>query len=230
MIAIVILGIWRLLKTKKDKNLFILFKINLILIIVSFLIFAVFITVEVKNWYLWGLTAPMALLIIFSLFPLRKYKLLIMLFLVSYLFINVIPFFRNERIVKTKLDPAQLSNQLTVLSIIYNDSQNDPFSVFVYTPVIYDLNWQYLSWWQGIKEGRGLPTDFAYLPNQPDYVRNKNVYAPKPRTSPLVYLVIERGQENQFYARENWLKNFEESQIVWEKNVNDAIILQKRIR
>ena len=151
-----------------------------------------------------------------------------MLFLAAYMLANILPFAKNARINASKSDPAQLANQMKAIDYIYEDKKENNFSAYVFTPSIYDHNYQYLFWWQGIALDRGLPADFAYLPNQPDYVRNKNVYKSRKPAADLVYLIIENAAENEFYTKNNWLKNFQDYQLVWEKDINNAIVLQKR--
>src|SRR3989338_3617529 len=227
-LIIIIIGTFLFLKTNKDKKLSVLFKINLYSFILTFLIFTIFVTVEIKNWYLYGVTVLFAFLIVFALYGVRSYKFVLPLFLTTYVFLNILPFFKKERIVISRSDPAQLTNQLSALNLIYSDSANLPFSVYTFTPSIYDYNYQYLFWWQGIKLGRGQPEDFAYLPNVPDYVRNKGIYAKNTKPTDTIYLIIEKGKENEFYTKENWLKNFDRYRLIWEKNIGNAVIVQKR--
>lgn len=223
-------GIYKFLKTKNSQKLLILFKINAYSFLITFLIFTFLVTVEIKNWYLYGITILFVFLIVFALYGLRRFKFIRPLLLIIYLVLNVTPFFRSERPIRAKADPAQLSNQLQAIDLIYKDSNNLPFSVYTFTPSIYDHNWQYLFWWQGVKLGRGLPGDFAYLPNQPDYVRNKDVYSRKGEITSAIYLIIENAKENEFYTKNNWFKNFDSFGIVWQKDINNAVTVQKRAK
>ena len=229
-LAVFAVGLLRSIKAKKNRKLKILFKINFLSLVVSFLLFTIPFSVEVKNWYLNGLVLIFAFLITFSLYGLKNFRLILPFFLIIYLTLNLLSFFRNQRIAALRSDPAQLSNQLKAINLIYNDAKRLPFSVYTFTPSIYDLNWQYLFWWQGYKLKGGLPADFAYLPNKPSYVRNKYLYASASTASGIVYLIIEKGRENPFYTRQNWLREFEAMSLIWEKNINDAISLQKRIK
>lgn len=221
-------ALYKFFKTQKDKNLKILLKVVLISFSIIFLIFTVIITVEVKSWYLYGTIVLFAFLIILALYNLKKYKIILPIFLLLYPILNISPFLSKERVDHSRIDPAQLSNQLKAIDMIYQDANNLQFSVYIFTPPIYDQNYQYLFWWQGVRLGRGLPQDFAYLPNQPDYVRNKNVYTKSTNLSDQIYLIIENGQENEFYTRANWLKNFDTYKIVWEKDIDGAVKIQKR--
>lgn len=231
IVPILIWGIFKFFKDAKDRKLRILFKINILSLGLFFLIFTFLITVEVKNWYLYPLTIFWAFLIICGLLGLTKRKAAVFLFMMIFLVLNITPFFQKERFIKSGSDPAQLVNQMEAINLIYEDSQKENFSVYTFTPSIYDHNYQYLFWREGVIKKRGLPSDFAYLPNQPDYVRNKNIYAkPSLFQSTIIYLIIENAAENEFYSKNNWLNNFEGFKIVWEKNINNAIVVQKRIQ
>lgn len=231
LLIIITVGIFYYLKSEKSRNLLVLFKINFISLIVTLLVFTVLVTVEIKNWYLYGLTIPLAFIIVFALLGFKKYKVVTFLFLVIYLVANINPFFSIDRLEKASSDPAQLSNQLTVVREIYADASGKQFSVYVYTPVIYDYPYQYIFWWQGVKLGKGLPVDFSYLPNQPSYVRNKHLYAKDTQErTPTVYLIIEKAQENEFYSSRSWLENFKDYKTIWQKDIDGAITLKKLTR
>lgn len=235
ILSLLVFGMINFFKKKKqsfsahlNENLDILLKINLLTIIVSFLVLTLLITVEIKIWYLYGLSIPIAFLIATAIYAIKN-KILSLLFITIFVTTNILPFFKDERIRLAKQDPAQLSNQMKAVNLIYQDATNTDFSVYVFTPAIYDYPYQYLFWWQGQAHGRGLPLDFAYLPNQPDYIKNKNIYAPNAQISENLYLIIENALENEFYTKNDWLKNFQDFKLVWEEDINSAITVQKRI-
>ena len=221
--------IYLFFKKVKDKNLRILAQINLYAIIITLLIFTLFITVEVKNWYLYGTTVIFAFLITFALHAFKKYKLFLLIFLLIFIVANIYPFFKKERTIKASSDPAQLANQLEAINLIYEDAKDTNFSVYVFTPSIYDLHYQYLFWWQGIRLKKGLPADFSYLPNQPAYVRNKEKYATVARQSDTIYLIIENAPSNEFYTQNLWLASFDKYKQISSKNINNAIRVEKRV-
>ena len=196
----------------------------------NFLIFTFLVTVEVKDWYLYGTPVIYAFLATIATLALGKNKFLKTALLILFIFLNVSPFLASDRTASSKVDPAALANQLKAVNLIYDDAQGEIFSVYTFTPSVYDYNYQYLFWWQGQKVGRGLPAEFSYLPNQPDYVRNKNFYAKPAEQSNPIYLIIENASENEFYTRENWFKNFDNFQLVWGKDINGAVTLEKRVR
>ena len=226
-LAIIILGLAKATKNS-SQNLKTILKLNLLFLVSSYLIFTILVTVEVKNWYLNGISVVYSFLVAIALtsFKIRNFSIaLIFIFLL----INIIPFFKNERHIKSRSDSASLSNQMTAINIIYGDSENEPFSVYVFTPSIYDHNYQYLFWWQAKSEDKKLPSDFAYSPNVPSYVRNKENYAKQKETS-VIYLIIEKAPENPFYTKVQWLSQFTNYRLIFEKEIANAIILQKRVR
>jgi len=228
LLAITLVGLYRFIKNNGNKNLSILFKINLSIFIITFLINTFLVTVEIKSWYLYGLTVNAAFLIVFALIGIKS-KLITFIFLALFLIANLLPFAKMERLQKAKADPATLNNQLKAIDLIYKDATT-PFSVYVYTPSIYDLNYQYLFWWQGIKNKKGLPSDFVYLPQKPNYVRNKSKYSASPKLENTIYLIVENAPENEFYTSVDWQTNFNNYKIVWEKNISGAIKIQKRLK
>lgn len=220
-------GIYFFIKKVRDLDLRKLFYLSLLALAVFFLLFTVVVTVEVKAWYLYGLPPIFAILVTLILQTFSRYKNLILLFLAIFILFNILPFMLETKKSIINKDPATLTNQLSAIDFIYNDAAS-PFSVYVFTPAIYDHHYQYLFWWQGIKRKKGLPQDFAYLPNQPEYVRNKEFYATGAEESDTIYLIIENAPENEFYTRQNWLKNFDDYKEVWQKDINNALTLEKR--
>lgn len=230
LISAIGLGIYFFVKKVKDENLKILLYLSLLSILIYLAIFAVIFTPEVKEWYLYGTPPLFAIMTTLALYLLQKYKWLIAILLAIFVFFNISPLMSQTRRAAAARDPANLRNQLAVVNLIYDDSPQE-FSVYVFTPAIYDLNYQYLFWWQGTREDKGLPQDFAYLPNQPDYVRHKNFYTTSgAEISDTVYLIIENAPENEFYTKAQWLKNFDNYQVVWQKDIRSAITIQKRLR
>lgn len=228
------LGIYRFLKSSKNPQSpqqtepLVLLKLAVISLAVVAFIYTFPFNVEVKNWYLYGTSVPISILIAFSIYAYKRQKLLIYLLLGTYLILNLSHFFNWEKRNLGLRDPAQLTNQISAINSIYEDAPNSSFAVYVFTPPIYDLNYQYLFWWQGIRLKKSLPTEFAYLPNQPEYVRNKTRYAVDPKISDTVYLIVENSSQNPNYSQKEWLKKFRDYKIVWDKNINNAITIQKR--
>ncbi len=226
-LAIIVVGLYKFWQRSNriQKTLII---INLIFLILTFLIFTFLVTVEVKGWYIYGITPIISIILALSLYGFREHKLKLLSFLALYLIVNLAPFFKSDRIEKAKNDPAQLKNQLAAVELIYRDSGNQPFSVYTFTPSIYDYNYQYLFWWQSKKKGKTLPADFAYLPNVPAYVRNKSFYQSQTQQQNIAYLIIENAKENEFYTSASWIATFDDYKPVWRKYIGKAIVVEKR--
>ena len=227
LLGLIIFSSYQIIKTKTNKNLKVLHQVNLIALLLSFAVFTFPITVEIKDWYLYGLTVIFAFLITDSVTSFRKFHILTPIFLIAFLTINLKPHLLKDLKI-SKGDPASLNNQLEAIDLINNDSTENNYSVFVYTPSIYDHNFQYLFWWQGVAKKGELPELFAYLPNKPDYVRNKHLYAKNGKLSDEIYLIIENSLENEFYTKKNWLREFENYNLIWEKDINNALTVQKK--
>lgn len=61
-------------------------------------------------------------------------------------------------------DYGLLTNQLTVTDYIYNEARNKGFSVYTYSPHVFDYQYQYLFAWYGRKKYGFLPCDYSFLP------------------------------------------------------------------
>lgn len=227
LIVIASFGVYRLEKTD-EKLKKTLLHINLIFLTLTFLVCTFLITVEIKGWYMYGIAIPAAMVLTLSFYQFRNQKHKILTLLGLYLIFNLLPFFKNERTQMASRDPVQLTNQLKALDLIYSDHQGEPFSVYVFTPSIYDYNYQYLFWWYLEKKNEPMPSDFAYLPDVPDYTRNKNFYTKNPTLENQVYLIVENAKENEFYTKSDWLKNFADYEIAWSRDINSAITVEKR--
>lgn len=221
-------GTYLFYKKNHSKELKTIFAINLIFTLLTFLILTFLVTVEVKSWYLFGLSIPMVFLMVFSLMGFKNNRLASLSLLILVL-VNIYRQFNHELVQNSKNDPANLNNQMAALGLIYEDENLASSVVYIFTPSVYDLNYQYLFWWQGVLKKRGLPQDFAYLPDKPPYVRNKEIYSVSNKAEPsFVYLIIEKSAQNEFYTSTSWLNNFNGLNILWEKDINSAIVVQKR--
>lgn len=223
-LSIIIIGIIRISKKEISKNLEILFKINLLTLSIVFFIFAFLVNVEVKIWYLYGVSIIFVFLFAISLYTVKN-RFIVFLFLTFFLSINLYPYLTKPQV--SGNDPAKLKTQLKAIDLIYRDS-HDPFSVYVFTPSIYDFHYQYLFWWYGIAKNMGLPNEFAYLPEKPAYVKNKEVYQATKHSPKTIYLIAELSEQNPHYTRNDWFKNFREYRTEWTTNINDAILVEKR--
>ena len=220
-------GTINFLKNAKDKTAKLVLAINIYSLIIIFCVYTIFVTVEVKVWYLYGLTTTLTFLLAFTLYSVHKYKIL-QIFIISAITFLCTYNFLSAKVSVSKKDPVLFSNQQEAIDKIYEDAGRNTFSVYVFTPTIYDYSYQYLFWWQAVKLNKGLPQEFSYLPRVPSYVRNKQVYETRPASeSKITYLIMENSQENEFYKKSDWTQNFNDKKAIWTKNINDAITIKK---
>jgi len=102
-------------------------------------------------------------------------------------------------------DPSEYKNEIAAIDYAYNQAQGKNFKAYVYSPGILDLPYQYNFWWYGQKKYGYAPIDYAYLPNQPEYIKDKARLPNKLASgnSGLVILIKEPG----YPAREDLWKN-----------------------
>ncbi|MBI4215552.1 MAG: hypothetical protein HY602_02410, partial [Parcubacteria group bacterium] len=109
---------------------------------------------ELKSWYLSGFSSLFILsisLIIEKIFTFRK--------LIAISIIAIFMLWNTEiftKLIPKNISPAApetLTAQLEVVDWIYQDALKsaEPFSIYTYTPPIYDYTYQYLIWWRGAK-------------------------------------------------------------------------------
>ena len=228
-VLLIFLIIYGLIKFYKQFNpdFLVLFKINFYCVLLFFLIFTI-INVELKGWYLYGLAIPFSFLWAASLTKVsRKLKLI---FLIIFLILNINNIYNSKKLVAFRKDPSNYNNIEKAVNYTYNNAEGKDFSVYVYTPPIYDHQYQYMFWWQGIVLKKGFPQEVTYLPEKPQYIINKEVYQKSTTKGNLIYLIIENALENQFYAKSDWINSFNDYKIIQTKNINEAILVEKRVK
>lgn len=102
-----------------------------------------------------------------------------------------------------------LRHEITVIDWIYNRAQGQSFIVYSFTPSIYDYAFQYLFWWYGFKKYHYRPTEIAYLPSQPEYIKDMKFFwkDTKPTNSETpTFLIIEKSDNKDLYNK--WMGNF----------------------
>ncbi len=126
------------------------------------------------------------------------------------------------------LDPSLLKNELMAIDYAYQHADGQGFKAYVYLPSVIDYPYQYLFWWYGLKKYGYTPEDYAYLPNQPEYISQKtsfNVTNNKP-SSNIIILIKEPDRIN---LRELWENNFRNDELIDQK-VMGSLILETRKR
>lgn len=227
-----ILSLILVIAGKKEKNFV---KINLLVIFVPFLAYIFLFPPELKFWYLSGLTIPFILLTGLVVYFLWQKNFIFGLFLLTFLviantklFSRIDDFFHPKEVKGSEF----LAVQKKVVDWIYKDARGRPFSVFVYTPPIYDFHYQYLFWWYGKKKYDYWPEEYSYLPGKIDYVPFKERYLTMQKAIQgekpieLFYLIIEPDNIKQ--RVENWKNTFAESQLLKEEEIGERVIIEKR--
>ena len=93
-------------------------------------------------------------------------------------------------------DPGLLTNQIRVVDWIYQNSENNGFRVYTYTPNKYDDHYQYVFWWYGREKYKYLPCEYSFMPKAIKYLYVPNselpVYTePKLGCDKFVFLIME---------------------------------------
>lgn len=225
--------------TKKffnQKNNYVLFfSLTIFNIFVFFCYFLLF-TPALKNYYLFMLPVLYVLLIGALLSYLYKYKFVsrrvLNIFLLLIIFVNIYPLFTGKY---TQLNNQSYFLQKSIVEKIYQLAENKPFEVYVYTPEIYDYPYQYFFSWFGNKSYGYIPAEYAYLPEKPEYVLNKEYFDIGKKTNLKnneftgdIFLIVGPGK-HMFYKKDDWLRNFSQKDIVFEHEFPGNIVI-KQIR
>lgn len=106
-------------------------------------------------------------------------------------------------------NPSILRNELLAIDYVYQKAQGKDFKVYVYMPSIIDYPYQYLFWWYGLNKYGYLPADYAYLPNVPEYISNKNSFSNlKVLEKPYqLFLIKEPDTRDERHLWENSFNN-----------------------
>lgn len=187
-------------------------KIAFIFIIVPFLGYLI-LPVTVNPWHLGAEMAASIILVGFLIKKLMEgnfLKKIISVFLfVSIIYFglsNIVNFYLND-FKKPNLDPSLFKNEIAAIDFVYKYADGKNFKVYTYLPSVYDYPYQYLFWWYGLKTFGYLPIDYAYAPNKPKYISNKESFSETPdflkkrEDSNLVFLIKE---PNHNYTRFGW--------------------------
>lgn len=103
--------------------------------------------------------------------------------------------------------PTTYKNEIKALDYVYQDARGKNFSVFVYTPPVYDYAYQYLFWWRGVGE-------YGFLPGK--------------SKDGLFYLIMEPDQERP-WAPNGWKETVIKTGTTLETKVlPGGIMLEKR--
>lgn len=216
-------------------------RVNRLLLLIGCLLVGMFIVLvlyreEAKAWYVTGLPVLYALLMslvfdrIMNVSIQSKYLSLLLLcifFVVSVKPLSSIEQYRQKKLIP---DPSIFANEEQVIDYIYHDANGKGFTVYTYTPGVYDYPYQYLFWWYAVKHYGYMPQTLAYLPNiPPEYVPNKSMYESRSprRMSEIMYLIVER--EPQYINRlESWYSTFASTVPLTRVTFPFGVFVEKR--
>lgn len=192
--------------------------------------------VTVNPWHLGGEMAASLIMIAYLLKKLMEGGILSKLtsiFLSSVIFwfglSGIVNFFINDW-EKSNMDPSLYKNEIAVIDYVYKYANGQNFKVYAYLPSVYDYPYQYLIWWYGLQKFDYLPIDYAYAPNKPQLISNKQFFSATPdslkkrENSDLVFLIKE---PNQNYTRFGWEGDFVKMEFI-EKEMLGSIEVEVR--
>lgn len=127
-------------------------------------------------------------------------------------------------------DPSIFANQIAAIDRVYELANGQQFKVYVYLPSVIDYSYQYLFWWYGAKKYGYLPLDYAYAPNKPPYISQKellpvhHLQKVDRGDSGLVFLIKE---PDEWRRRELWENQFKSLPLVQSQSVGPIIVEQR---
>jgi len=198
------------------------FLINLSLIVLSLVLYFIY-PARLKDWWTINLSIPYILITALALSRLPKYLFLIIL-------LGVFPFYLHRyqlRLAGRSNDRALLLNQIEAVDWIYRQAAGTGFTAYVFTPAIYDYNYQYLFWWHGLKRYGYLPEKLTYENDAPPYIENNQIYWQKTKPSQnLTFLIIE-SDPNRPDRESAWRDGFAHLCQQKKETLTGDIIMEK---
>ncbi len=184
-----VIYLYSLCRQKKlDRQLYRFFLINLSLIFLSLALYFVYPN-RLKDWWSINFVVPYILIVTLALSRLPR-----MIALVPFL-LFALPFLAdryNYRKNERSNDRGLLLNQVEVVDWVYQKAEGKGFKAYVFTPAIYDYNYQYLFWWYGQSRYHYLPEVLTYQEGVPEYIENNKLYWKNAKKAEgIVFLIVE---------------------------------------
>ena len=232
--AIILFFVSLFLQTKIGiKKMDRLFLLSSLLIIVSFFGFII-LPISVNRWHLDAMLVAAAISTGYILKIILDYgtkgKLVgVVIFTVFVLFslINIKNYLLD--LGNPNNDPANFKNEILSIDYVYEKAFGKNFKVYVYLPSVIDYPYQYLFWWRGLRKYGYLPEDYAYAPDKPPYISQKELLnrGSRPQSSGLVFLI---KQPDQTGIRHLWENTFREMPLLSSEKVGpNEIEIRKEI-
>ncbi len=161
---------------------------------------------HLKHWYTFGLSVSGLLFLASSFAGLyqegRVGRLLTWTFISATLYFTLLAHFSylGEYLITKSSDPSNLANQLIAIDRVYQEADGRAFRVYNYVPSVYDYTYQYLFWWYGTKKYGYQPDEIFYLPGQPEYLANNQVFWSKKKLftkKDFTFLIVQEDGEHQ---------------------------------
>ncbi|EKD53314.1 MAG: hypothetical protein ACD_61C00071G0002 [uncultured bacterium] len=180
---------------------------------------------SLKIWYTLGLSIP--IVIFFASFvnflfesktPVIKVFALCLVGLTIYYSLKSQIDYTRDVAFKPSDDRSNMRNELRAIDWVYQNAAGKGFKVYSYLPSVYDFPYNHLFWWYGTKTFGYQPADVAYLPNQPEYIKDVDKLWTKKRSvgeNNLTFLIIEEDFDMP-QRTAAWLGNFSKLCLVKE--------------
>lgn len=163
----------------------------------------------INSWHWVGIIPAIILLCGVTIFYLPKIQIIVTAIIVIFSLLNANNYLNDLN--RLNPDPALYKNELAVVDRIFGLAEGKNFKVYTYMPSVIDYPYQYLFWWRGLNKYGYIPEDYAYSPNKPEYISQKNLL-PKganPPSSGLIFLLKEPDRNNLRHLWENDFKKYE---------------------
>ncbi len=176
-------------------------------------------------WYLYGMLPPVVWLMGCSLRMLPSWYHRFYLVLLAFGAGAQLLFFRQENITQLREQRSFLPLKLQTLEVIRKQAENRAFASYHYVPEVYDYTYQYLYFWQAI-QGKELPTEFSYKPNETAYIPEKGALLAKFQSNQqaepeVIFFVVEQPENEQFLAE--WWGQQQYGDILNTTVINSAV-------
>jgi len=170
--------------------------------------------------------APAVLLLVAQLVrssPKPARIMILMLFVLTPLS-KIVYYYQHDRALLLE-NPNLLAVKLDVIGYVEDKIGDRNFSSYQYVPDIYDYSYQYLYFWKAYN-GKSLPIEFSYQPNETSYVKEKNALLsvlPVRKGAPeMIFYIVEQPNSNANLLS-NWWNHQASSEIVNEKTFGSEV-------
>ncbi len=213
------------IRDKSKEHNFDIWSLSFLFILFSAVFYLLF-PQKLKIWYTLGLSVPLAIFLgSFFQYLLERKLVIFKLVAIGLLFMTVYYSIKSQvdytRDVASKVsnDRSNMKNELAAIDWVYKNAEGNGFKVYSYLPSVYDFPYNHLFWWYGSSKYGYEPVETAYLPGQPEYIRDVDKLWTKKKSvnpeNPLTFLIIEEDFDMPSRTVA-WLGNFSKLCLVRE--------------